>query len=320
MTGPVWLLTGALMDAHASPAHPERPARRDAAAEGVREGAGGRLMEPPFDAATDEEISRVHDPEYLELLAEADRRGGGWLDADTYLVPGSLAAARLAAGAALRAASGVTASSAELAFAAVRPPGHHASAARGSGFCLLNNVAIAVAGLRDSGDARRIAIIDWDVHHGDGTQEIFDADPELCYASTHQFPFYPGTGLPRERGAGEAHGTKRNHPLAAGDGDAAFVGAWRDELLPAVEAFAPEAIVVSAGYDAHRADPLAGLEVSEDGYAEVSRLVGALSRRLGLPGVALVLEGGYDLDALRASVAATVRGMLAGRATDGGAA
>lgn len=306
----VWLLTDAAMDAHVGPGHPERPDRRAAVADGVRDAAGDLLHEPAVEPIDDVTLATVHAPAYLEMLADAEERGGGWLDADTYLVVGSLRAARLAAGATLQAALAVATGSAEVAFAVVRPPGHHAASGRGSGFCLLNNVAIAAAGLRAAGYARRIAIIDWDVHHGDGTQEIFANDPDLYYASTHQFPFYPGTGLPRERAVGEAAGTMHNHHLAAGDGDEAFIGAWRDELLPAVEDFAPEAILVSAGYDAHRADPLAELDVTEHGFAEVSRLLGALSRRLGLPGVALTLEGGYDLEALRASAAATVRGLL----------
>ena len=313
MPGPVWLLTDALMDAHRTSAHPERPERREAVVAGVRDAARDALIEAPFEPATDDQILAVHDRAYLDLLEEADRRGGGWLDPDTYIAAGSMHAARLAAGATLHAVVGVATGEAELAFAAVRPPGHHARAEQGSGFCLLNNVAIAAAGLRGLGHARRIAIIDWDVHHGDGTQELFDADADLCYASTHQFPFYPGTGRAEDRGAGAALGTKHNHPLSAGDGDDAFVAAWRDELLPAVEAFAPQAILVSAGYDAHRADPLAELQVTDDGFAEVSLLVGALSRRLGLPGVALTFEGGYDLDALRASAAATVNGILEGR-------
>lgn len=306
----VWLLTDAAMDAHVAPGHPERPDRRAAVADGVRDAAGYLLHEPQVEPIDDVTLAAIHAPAYLEMLAATEERGGGWLDADTYLVVGSLRAARLAAGATLQAALAVATGSAEVAFAVVRPPGHHAASGRGSGFCLLNNVAIAAAGLRAAGHARRIAIIDWDVHHGDGTQEIFANDPDLCYASTHQFPFYPGTGLPEERAVGEAAGTMHNHHLAAGDGDDVFVGAWRDELLPAVEDFAPEAILVSAGYDAHRADPLAELDVTEYGFAEVSRLLGALSRRLGLPGVALTLEGGYDLEALRASAAATVRGLL----------
>ncbi|MDQ2688694.1 MAG: histone deacetylase [Chloroflexota bacterium] len=315
MTAPIWLLTDARMDAHQAPGHPERPDRRAAAVAGVRDAAGDRIVGPTFEAATDEQILAVHEAAYLEVLVEAEARGGGWLDPDTYLAPGSVHAARLAAGATIRAATAATAGAAEIAFAAVRPPGHHATAERGSGFCLLNSIAIAVAALRASGAVRRVAIVDWDVHHGDGTQELFEDDPDVFYASTHQFPFYPGTGWPQERGRGPAAGTVRNRPLTAGDGDEAFVTAWRDELLPAIEEFGPDAVLVSAGYDAHRDDPLAELEVTDAGFGEVARMLGALSRRVGLAGVALTLEGGYDLDALRSSVAATVGGILQGRAS-----
>jgi acetoin utilization deacetylase AcuC-like enzyme len=308
----VWLLTDAAMDRHASPGHPERPDRREAAATGVRDAAGDRLHEAPVQPIDRSTIEAVHDPGYLALLENAESRGGGWLDADTYLVPGSLDAARLAAGATVQGALAVAAGDAALAFAVVRPPGHHASRARGSGFCLLNNIAIAVAALRGRGLAERVAIVDWDVHHGDGTQAIFGADPAMCYASTHQSPLYPGTGSRSETGTGAAAGTKHNRPLPPDSGDEAFVAAWRDDLLPVIEAFAPDAILISAGYDAHVDDPLANLEVTEDGFEEVARLVGDAAWRLGLPGVALTLEGGYDLDALRASTAATVRGVLGG--------
>jgi acetoin utilization deacetylase AcuC-like enzyme len=310
----VWLLTDAAMDVHASSGHPERPDRRAAAADGVRDAAGDALVERAPRPADDSMLLTVHDADYLALLEATEERGGGWLDPDTYLVPGSMRAARLAAGATVEAALGIARGEADVAFAAVRPPGHHASRARGSGFCLLNNVAVAVAGLRADGMARRIAIVDWDVHHGDGTQAIFDADPDLCYASTHQSPLYPGTGDRSERGVGPAVGTKHNVPLAPGSGDEAFVTAWREDLLVAIEDFAPEAILVSAGTDAHAADPIANLRVTEAGYEEVAREVGAVSARLGLRGVALTLEGGYDLAALRASTAATVRGILEGRA------
>jgi acetoin utilization deacetylase AcuC-like enzyme len=307
--GAVLLLTDERTDVHASPGHPEHPARREPVAAGIRDAAGERLVTEIPEPASDEEITRVHDPAYLALLVEAEARGGGWLDPDTYLVPGSIDAARLAAGATLRAAQAGTSGDAEIAFAVVRPPGHHATRARGSGFCLLNNVAIAAAGLRATGTARRVAIVDWDVHHGDGTQEIFEGDPDLIYASSHQYPFYPGSGAESDDG----RGTARNVELRAGDGDEAFIGAWRDELLPAVAAFAPEAILVSAGYDAHAADPLAELAVTEAGFEAVARALGGTAARLGLPGVALTLEGGYDVHALRASAAATVRGLLDGR-------
>ena len=309
----VWLLTDTAMDAHTSPGHPERTERRNAVAAGVRDAAGEALVEPEIQEAAEGSLAAVHDPAYLALLDEAEEQGGAWLDPDTYVVPGSLHAARCAAGGTMQAALAVGSGDAEVAFAVVRPPGHHASAAHGSGFCLVNNVAVAVAGLRGRGLAQRIAVVDWDVHHGDGTQAIFDADPDLCYTSTHESPLYPGTGERSERGAGSATGTKHNHPLPPGAGDKAFVDAWRGELLPAIEAFSPEAILVSAGYDAHVADPLAGLRVTEQGFSLVSEALGALSARLGLAGVALTLEGGYDLDALRESAAATVRGILDGR-------
>lgn len=309
----VWLLTDAAADAHAWPGHAERPARREAVARGVRQAAGDRLVEPAVAEVDDATLTAIHNAEYLALLARAEAAGGGWLDPDTYLVSGSVRAARLAAGATVQAVLAVHDGAAEVAFAAVRPPGHHAARARAAGFSLLNSVAVAVAALR-SRNVRRVAIVDWDVHHGDGTQAIFDADPELCYASTHQVPLYPGTGDAAERGTGAARGTKHNRPLPPGAGDDEFVAAWREDLLPAVEAFGPEAIVVSAGYDAHADDPLAHLEVTTDGFGSVARLVGGLSARLGLGGVALTLEGGYDLDALRDGAAGTVRELLAGRA------
>ncbi|MGZ8475455.1 MAG: histone deacetylase family protein [Candidatus Limnocylindria bacterium] len=311
----VWLLTDEAMDRHASPGHVERPDRRGAVADGVRDGAAASaadLVEPPVEEMGDEDVHLVHAPEYLTLLAVAEVRGG-WLDPDTYLVPGSTHAARLAAGATAQAARAVASGEAEVAFAVVRPPGHHADVGRASGFCLLNNVALAVAVLRRDGLAQRIAVLDWDVHHGDGTQAIFDADPDVCYASTHQSPLYPGTGSAAECGRGAAEGTKHNRVLPPGAGDGEFLAAWRDHLVPAIEAFRPEAILISAGYDAHRDDPLAHLEVTGEGFGEAARMVGALSARLGLPGVALTLEGGYDLAALRASADATIRGLLGGR-------
>ncbi|MCV0403936.1 MAG: histone deacetylase [Chloroflexi bacterium] len=309
----VWLLTDAATDRHRSPGHAERPDRRTAVVAGVRAAAGPGIVEPEVEAATDDLLTMVHDPGYLAALDDAEGLGGGWLDPDTYLVPGSLRAARLAAGATAQAALAAATGEAEIAFAVMRPPGHHADREQGRGFCLFNNVAVAVAALRTRGVAQRIAIIDWDVHHGDGTQSIFEADPDLCYASTHQAAFYPGTGWPEETGIGDAVGTMHNRPLAAGTADAGFVQAWR-ELLVEVELFGPEAILVSAGYDAHVADPLAGLAVTETGFEVVGEMVGALGARLDRPGIALTLEGGYDLEALTASAVATVRGLVAGRA------
>jgi acetoin utilization deacetylase AcuC-like enzyme len=316
----IWLLTDAAMDAHQTPAHPERPERRTAVAAGVRDAAGADLVERAPQEIDHPSLVEVHDPAYLAALDDMEAQGGGWLDPDTYIAPGSMRAARLAAGATLQAALAAQVGEAEVAFAVVRPPGHHADRAHGSGFCLLNNVAVAAAGLRRRGVAHRIAIIDWDVHHGDGTQAIFAADPDICYASTHQSPLYPGTGDRGEAGIGAAHGTMHNRPLAPGAGDEAFVDAWRAELLPAIEDFGPDAILLSAGFDAHAADPLANLRVTDAGFGEVADLLGALGGRLGIAGMALTLEGGYDLEALRASAAATVRGLVEGRRRAIGAA
>jgi acetoin utilization deacetylase AcuC-like enzyme len=315
-TAVIQLLADERMAAHAAPGHPERPERLEAAARGVADAAAdlaARLERPDVAPATDADVKRIHPAWFVAALDAGVIRGGGWIDADTYLGPGSMVAARLAAGGTLAAAIAATRGEALVAFAVVRPPGHHAAEERAAGFCLLNNVAIAAAGLRAAGLAQRIAIVDWDVHHGDGTQAIFDADPDLCYASTHQSPFYPGTGSATERGIGPAIGTKHNVPLPAGSGDDEFSQAWLVQLLPAIEDFAPEAILVSAGYDAHRDDPLAMLEVTESGFGTVAQGLGVVVRRLGLDGVSLCLEGGYDLEALRASVAATVIGLVRGQ-------
>jgi len=313
--GRVLVFSDPAMDGHRPPGHPERPERIAAVESGIVDAvaaARARLERPAVEAAGATALERVHPAPYLALLDDAARQGGGWIDGDTYLGPDSMVAARLGAGATIQAAMSAAGGDAAVAFAVVRPPGHHARRERPAGFCLLNNVAVATLALRAGGRAQRIAILDWDVHHGDGTQAIFDADPDLCYASTHQMPLYPGSGESSERGTGPAIGTKHNVPLSPGSGDADFTDAWLTRLLPAVEAFAPEAILVSAGYDAHRLDPLANLELTEAGYREVAEAIGRVARSAGLGGVALTLEGGYDLDALHDGAAATVAGLLAG--------
>lgn len=314
-TARVLLFSDPAMAGHHPPGHPERPERVEAVISGIADAAsstGASLERPRVEPAEAGPLERIHPAHYLALLDDVAAHGGGWIDADTFIGPESMVAARLAAGATVQAAIAVAGREAEVAFAAVRPPGHHARRERAAGFCLLNNVALAARALRVSGMAQRIAILDWDVHHGDGTQSIFDADPDLCYASTHQMPLYPGSGDRAERGVGPGLGSKHNVPLRPGSGDSAFIDAWLTQLLPAVEAFAPQAILVSAGYDAHRLDPLAELEVTEAGYRSVAEAVGRLARAGGVGGVALTLEGGYDLDALHDSAAATVAGLLAG--------
>lgn len=309
------LFSDPAMAGHRPPGHPERPERMHAVISGIADGAasgGASLERPRVEPAEADALERVHPAPYLALLDDAAQQGGGWIDVDTFIGPESMVAARLAAGATIQAAMAAADGEAEVAFAAVRPPGHHARRERAAGFCLLNNVAVAALALRAAGLAQRIAILDWDVHHGDGTQSIFEADPDLCYASTHQMPLYPGSGDASERGAAPGLGSKHNVPLTLGSGDDAFTDAWLMQLLPAVEAFRPEAILVSAGYDGHRLDPLAELEVTEAGYRSVAEAVGRLARAREVGGVALTLEGGYDLEALHDSAAATVAGLLAG--------
>lgn len=316
----VLVLTDPAMERHAAPGHPERPDRLQVVVDGIRLGtdrSGAELLQRNPRAADAATIGAVHDPRYVAALDAFEESGGGWVDPDTYVVAGTMTAARLAAGGARDAALAVARGDATLAFAVGRPPGHHAGVRRAGGFCVLNNVAIAVTALLQSSAAQRVAILDWDVHHGDGTQEIFDHHPEVLYASTHQRPLYPGTGAPGERGLGDAEGTMHNVTLAPGADDEAFVAAWTDQLLPEVDIFAPDALVISAGYDGHREDPLAHLSLTEAGYGRVARAVGELARRHGITGVALALEGGYDLVALRDSVAATVDGLLSGLAGDG---
>lgn len=311
------LLTDEAMDRHAVLGHPERPERRLAAIAGVEDAGRARgvaVDRPDLAEADREDLLRVHDARYLDALDLWEEAGGGYLDQDTYLVSGSPHAARLAAGAALAGAAAVLRGDAAVAVAAVRPPGHHAAADRGKGFCLLNSVAVAAAWLRAVGGLARVGIVDWDVHHGDGTAALFAADPAVGYASTHSWGLYPGTGSADEVGTGVGRGTTWNRPLAPGSGDAEFVAAWRGDLLPALAEFQPGAILISAGFDAAAADPLADLEVSAVGFGAVARGVGELATELGITGVTVVLEGGYDLGALREGMAATIDGLLDGLA------
>lgn len=286
----------------AGPGHPERPERLaaiDAALEGL---AFDELAPRP---ATDAELGAVHSDRHLAALAAAEGRSVR-LDPDTATSPDSVEVARLAAGAVIDVARAVVSGRAHAGFAAVRPPGHHAVPEAAMGFCLLGNAAIAARALLDAGEVERVAIYDWDVHHGNGTQDSFYDDPRVLFMSTHQAPFYPGTGAASETGRGAGEGYTVNVPLRAGDGDEALLDVTRSHLAARVEAFAPDLVLVSAGYDAHAADPIGGLRVSTEGFSELALRWRELAERCCGGRIVGVLEGGYDLQALGASVRATL--------------
>ena len=283
--------------------HPERPARLGAALAGVDDACGPSgfvLVEPR--PATLAEITRVHPADYVEALDQLCAAGGGDLDPDTVVAAGSCATARLAAGTGLEAIDALRRGDGDVAFVAVRPPGHHACRDRGMGFCLYNNVAVAAAALAEGGE--RVAIIDWDVHHGNGTQDIFWDDPRVLYVSTHQSPLYPGTGRIFETGGPGAPGSTLNLPFPEGTTGDVLLRAFDEVVVPATEEFAPDWVLVSAGFDAHRDDPLGGMALSAGDFADLAGRVAELAPGRGR--LALFLEGGYDLGALRRSVAATV--------------
>ncbi len=264
-----------------------------------------RRSAPP---ATIEQLCRIHHADYVRRLLDAvPRTGLAMLDPDTPISPGSGRAALDAAGAVIGAVEAVMAGQADTAFCAVRPPGHHARPAGGMGFCLFNNVAVAAAHARAACGAARVAVVDFDVHHGNGTQEAFAADDSVLYASTHQYPHYPGTGAASERGVGNLV----NRPLAAGSGSAEFRAAYEETILPALTEFAPELILISAGFDAHVRDPLGGLRLESEDFAWVTdRILDIAGGKSGSGRVASALEGGYDLPALAACVAAHVGALM----------
>jgi acetoin utilization deacetylase AcuC-like enzyme len=267
------------------------------------------LLREAAPRATIDQLARAHDRGYVEailaILPEGDEHVA--LDADTVMSSGSAEAALRAAGGAVAGVDAVMEGWARNVFVAVRPPGHHAEPARPCGFCLFNNVAVAAHHARARWNLTRIAVVDFDVHHGNGTQAMFGPDPNLFYASSHQFPCYPGTGHPSERGVAD---NVVNLTLAPGSDSVAFRRGWEGTILPALDRFAPELLLISAGFDAHRADPLANLRLDERDYAWVTtELVGIAARHSGERLVS-VLEGGYDLDALAASAAVHVRALM----------
>jgi acetoin utilization deacetylase AcuC-like enzyme len=286
------------------PGHPECPDRLRAAWRALDEEAFAYLLRAEAPAATVAQLERAHPAAYVAAILGVRPAPGRIvaIDADTSMSEGSVAAALHAAGAAVAAVDAVLGGEARRAFCAVRPPGHHAEPTRPMGFCLFANAVIAARHAQAAHGVGRVAILDFDVHHGNGTQACVAADPTILFASSHQMPLYPGSGAATERGVGNVF----NAPLPPGADGAAFRAVWRDTLLPAVEAFAPELLVVSAGFDAHAADPLAQLRLREADFAWITEAICAVAERVCHGRVVSLLEGGYDLDALQRSVAAHV--------------
>ncbi|MDP2917775.1 MAG: histone deacetylase [Dehalococcoidia bacterium] len=258
----------------------------------------------PRRAETDE-LALIHTKQHISQVEAVARMGGGWLDSDTVMSPDSYEAALYAAGGAIKAAESVMEGEVNSAFALVRPPGHHATQSRAMGFCLFNNIAIAARYTMLKYQLERVLIIDFDVHHGNGTQAAFYNDPAVFYISTHEHPFYPGTGTVDETGEGEAKGTKVSIPFPAGCGDAEYMLAYEQVVVPMARRFKPQLILVSAGYDAHWSDQIAIMQLSVSGFARMVKTIRKLAEELCAGRLAFSLEGGYSLDALAAAVKAT---------------
>lgn len=256
------------------------------------------LFQIPAKPCEKKDLELVHDLRYVNAVEKLCAQGGGWLDGDTYASSRSFSVARLAAGGLLEAVRSVLEGKTHGAFCFVRPPGHHAEKERGMGFCLFNNVAVAAKFARQKFDIKKILIVDWDLHHGNGTQNVFYDDPAVLYFSTHQYPFYPGTGAVQETGKSTGRGYTVNVPLPASCGDSDYKFVFEEILAPAAEKFCPELILVSAGFDAHYADPLGGMQLSVDGYSFFTKILKNLSERMCPGKIVFLLEGGYNLDAL----------------------
>jgi len=296
---------------HAEEGHPESPERLRTIMRVLSEtGVLPRLTALEPMPVTDAQLAAVHAPEHIARVKNLIARGGGHFDADTYANPRSLDAARLAAGALVRAVDAVMAGEVDNVFALVRPPGHHATRSRAMGFCLFNNVAVAAQHALDAHHLERVLIVDYDVHHGNGTQDIFYRTSRVLYFSTHQYPHYPGTGDWRDIGEGDGVGFTVNVPLPWGVGDDGFQRVFDDLLFPLAERYRPQLILVSVGYDAHWSDPLAMESLSLAGYASLARTLVELAREQCDGRIVFTLEGGYRLDALAHGVAGTFRALL----------
>jgi acetoin utilization deacetylase AcuC-like enzyme len=291
------------------PGHPERVDRIKAINHILSHSHFKPLRRKQAPLARDEDIIRAHPNGYLNQIREASPdEGFAQIDMDTFMSAGTLEAALRGVGAAVAAVNAVFNGEADNAFCAIRPPGHHAESRRAMGFCLFNNAAIAALYARVHYDAERVAVVDFDVHHGNGTQEIFWSDGDLFYGSTHQMPLYPGTGAASETGVGNIF----NAPLREGDGGAEFRAAMSNIILPALDAFGPDLVIISAGFDAHRDDPLGGLNLTEEDFVWATLNVMDLADKHAEGRVVSVLEGGYDIRALAASVAVHVQALIRG--------
>lgn len=293
-----------------APGHPERPDRYRAVEAALSQPRFDTLLRETAEPAEPAAIRYAHSNRYADALeATCPERGYVYLDGgDTMMEPSTWEAALRAVGATLRAVDRVLAGDVQNAFVACRPPGHHAEAERAMGFCLFNNISIGARHAQRKHGLTRVAIVDFDVHHGNGTQQIFYSDPSVLYASTHQMPLFPGTGAARETGVGNVF----NAPLAPGDGGAELRAAFTDRILPALQSFSPELIIVSAGFDAHQRDPLGSLNMTTADFAWVTRALMKSAEELCDGRLVAVLEGGYDLQALADSVTAHVGELLKG--------
>jgi acetoin utilization deacetylase AcuC-like enzyme len=296
-------------DEHLVPlGHPERPERMEAIRQALRAERFAALVREEAPFGNTEQARLAHAPDYVDMIEESrPDEGFAYLDGDTSMSPGSWDAALRGVGAAIRAVDAVMAGEVKNAFCAVRPPGHHAETRRAMGFCLFNNAAIAAIHAREKHGLDRVAVIDFDVHHGNGTQEIFWSEKDLLYGSTHQMPLYPGTGAPTETGVGNIF----NAPMAPGSGGDEFRDAVETVILPALERFRPDLVIVSAGFDAHARDPLANLNLVEPDFAWITRRLLEVADRHASGRLVSTLEGGYDLQGLAGSVAAHVETLMA---------
>lgn len=287
--------------------HVENPARAHAIKERlVRAGLLADFPDMYVQSISTPVLERVHDPRYVEAVEQFASEGGGWIDVNTVVLADSLDVAKYSAGAAAAVGRAIGAGEVQRGVALGRPPGHHATRSGGMGFCIYNNIAVATELLRDAG-IERVAIIDWDVHHGNGTQDIFYERDDVFFVSIHQVPLYPGSGAANERGLGDGEGYTLNLPLQAGAGDDIYLRLFDETVTPAVRRYQPGAIMISAGFDAHRRDPLGGMRIGDLGFAMLTERAIALAEDVAGGRIGAVLEGGYDVDALARSVEAMIR-------------